>query len=190
MISVEPIRDREQIKEIEKRLAALNTDIGRKQYLLFMIGVYLARRISDMIVLRVDDLRGKEMLILREKKTKKRIELAIPQKLQRVLKQRLKGLDGNAYIFESRQRDEKGHKTHISRMTGYNYVKDIGRIGELEFPFACHSLRKTFGYHFYKKTHDIGMLMDLFNHSKERITLMYIGIATDEKRQALSNFEF
>lgn len=190
MISVEPIRDREKIKEIESALGLLDTDIGRKQYLLFMIGIYLARRISDMIVLRVDDLRGKEVFIIKEKKTKKRIELPIPERLQRILKQRLKGMDGGDYIFQSRQRDAKGRPAHISRKTGYNYVKAIGDIGELDFPFACHSLRKTFGYHYYKRTHDIAMLMDLFNHSREKVTLMYIGIAIDEKRAALSKWEF
>ena len=190
MITVEPIRNREQIKQVEATLAALDTDIGRKQYLLFEIGIYLARRISDMITLRVDDLRGKNVFIIKEKKTKKRIELPIPEKLQRVLKQRLKGMDGNDYIFPSRQRDKHGRKAHISRKTGYNYVKAIGDMCDIDFPFACHSLRKTFGYHYYKQTHDIALLMDIFNHSKERITLMYIGIAIDEKRASMGKFDF
>ncbi len=190
MISVEPIRDRDKIKEMERKLAALDTDIGRKEYLLFEIGIYLARRISDMIVMRVGDLRGKEMMIIREKKTKKRIELPIPEELQKILRQRLKGMADDDYIFPSRQRDPRGRVTHISRKTAYNYVREIGRIGEIDYPFACHSLRKTFGYHYYMRTHDIAMLMDLFNHTKESVTLFYIGIATDEKRKALSKWKY
>lgn len=190
MITVEPIRDNAKIKQIESELAKLDSAVGRKQYLLFMIGIYLARRVSDMIGLRVDDLRGKEVFIIREKKTRKRIELPIPEKLQRVLRQRLKGMDGNEFIFRSRQRDKNGRPQHISRKTAYNYVKKIGKMATLEFPFACHSLRKTFGYHYYKRTKDIALLMDLFNHSKESITLRYIGIAIDEKRASMGKFEY
>ena len=190
MISVEPIRDREKIKEIEGKLAALDTDIGRKEYLLFEIGIYLARRISDIIVMRVGDIRGREVFIIREKKTKKRIELPIPEELQRVVRKRLKGMRDDEYIFPSRQHDPKGRVTHISRKTAYNYVQEIKQIGDLSFPFACHSLRKTFGYHYYMRTHDIAMLMDLFNHSKENITLIYIGIAIDEKRKALTKWKY
>lgn len=190
MISVEPIRDRAKIKEIETKLAALDTDIGRKQYLLFEIGIYLARRVSDMIVMRVGDLRGRQVFIIREKKTRKRIELPIPQELQKIVRQRLKDKADDDYIFESRQRDPKGRMTHISRKTAYNYVQEMKRIGDIAFPFACHSLRKTFGYHYYLRTKDIAMLMDLFNHSKESITLIYIGIAIDEKRRALTKWKY
>lgn len=38
--------------------------------------------------------------------------------------------------------------------------------------------------------HDIAMLMELFNHNKEKITLRYIGIDIEEKRAALSKWEF
>lgn len=88
MITVEPIRDREKIKEIESKLAALETQQGQRLYLLFEIGIYLARRISDMIPLRVDDLRGRQVFSVREQKTGKRIDLPIPERLQRVLRQR------------------------------------------------------------------------------------------------------
>ena len=190
MISVEPIRDRQKIKEIERKLAMLDTEIGRKEYLLFEIGIYLARRISDMIVMRVGDLRGRDLFVVREKKTGKRIELPIPDELQKVLRQRLKGMADGEYIFQSRQKDNKGRASHISRKTAYNYVKAIGKLGEIEYPFACHSLRKTFGYHYYMRTKDIAMLMDLFNHTKESTTLIYIGIAIDEKRKALTKWKY
>ncbi|WP_252456770.1 hypothetical protein [Macrococcoides canis] len=44
---------------------------------------------------------------------------------------------------------------------------------------GTHSMRKTFGYHYYKKTKDIALLMDLFNHSSQFVTLRYIGINQD-----------
>ena len=40
-------------------------------------------------------------------------------------------------------------------------------------------MRKTFGYHYYKKTKDIALLMNLFNHSSQSVTLRYIGVSQE-----------
>jgi integrase len=53
---------------------------------------------------------------------------------------------------------------------------------------GTHTLRKTFGYHFYLETHDIGLLQELFNHSSPKITLRYIGITQDTVDNAYENF--
>lgn len=190
MNTVQPIRDAEKIKEIERHLSALEAEKGQREYLMFMIGIYLARRISDMIGLRVRDLRDKDYLRIKEKKTQKYIDLPIPTKLQRVLRRRLKGMAGHEYIFRSRQRDKNGDIRHITRKTAYNDIKRIAQDANLTSAVGCHTLRKTFGYHYYKKSGDIAMLMILFNHSSEQITKRYIGIELDEKTIAIRNFDF
>ncbi len=53
---------------------------------------------------------------------------------------------------------------------------------------GTHTLRKTFGYHFYKKTKDIALLQELFNHSAPSVTLKYIGINQDIMDNALEDF--
>ena len=53
---------------------------------------------------------------------------------------------------------------------------------------GTHTLRKTFGYHFYNQTRDIALLQELFNHSSPSITLRYIGINQDKIDQAYDNF--
>ena len=53
---------------------------------------------------------------------------------------------------------------------------------------GTHTLRKTFGYWFYKETKDIALLQQLFNHSSPSITLKYIGINQDVLDTALDNF--
>ena len=49
-------------------------------------------------------------------------------------------------------------------------------------------MRKTFGYHYYRKTKDVATLMKMFNHSDPSITLKYIGIIQDEMNRARREF--
>ena len=51
-------------------------------------------------------------------------------------------------------------------------------------------MRKTFGYHYYKKTKDIALLQNIFNHSSSAITLRYIGITDDLLDKAYDNIEY
>lgn len=45
---------------------------------------------------------------------------------------------------------------------------------------GTHTMRKTFGYHYYKRIKDIATLQQIFNHSVPSITKRYIGITQDE----------
>ena len=55
---------------------------------------------------------------------------------------------------------------------------------------GTHSLRKTFGYHYYQKTNDIAILQDIFNHSDPAITLRYIGINEDTIADAYASIRY
>ncbi|CAF1747999.1 Tyrosine recombinase XerD [Bacillus subtilis] len=54
---------------------------------------------------------------------------------------------------------------------------------------GTHTLRKTFGYHFYKQTKDVAMLQEIFNHSDQRTTLRYIRINQDAMNNAMKKFK-
>jgi len=43
-----------------------------------------------------------------------------------------------------------------------------------------HSMRKTRGYHPYKKTNNIASAMKMLRHSNQGVTLRYIGITQDD----------
>ncbi|MCQ9844315.1 site-specific integrase, partial [Staphylococcus aureus] len=51
---------------------------------------------------------------------------------------------------------------------------------------GTHSMRKTFGYHYYKQTKDVALLMAVFNHSSQYITLRYIGINQDVMNESIT----
>lgn len=56
-------------------------------------------------------------------------------------------------------------------------AKAFQQVGEeAGVRLGTHSMRKTRGYHLYKKTNDIARVMKMLRHSSEGVTLRYIGI--------------
>ncbi|MGG3942385.1 tyrosine-type recombinase/integrase [Peribacillus psychrosaccharolyticus] len=51
-----------------------------------------------------------------------------------------------------------------------------------------HTLRKTFGFWFYKATKVIAMLQRILHHSHPSVTLRYIGISEEETNNVLKTF--
>lgn len=53
---------------------------------------------------------------------------------------------------------------------------------------GTHTLRKTFGYHFYQQYKDVAVLQQIFNHSSPAVTMRYIGITQDIIDEKVDNF--
>ena len=179
---VEPIRDSSVVQMITDALREDKTRQGSRRYLLWLSGIYLGRRVSDILQLKVGDVRGRQKIRIRERKTGKRADLYIVPELQTVYNERLANMDPDDYVFKSPKFDDRP----ITRRTAYRDMQHIKEMADLadDMMIGTHSLRKTFGYHYYQKTHDIATLMTLFNHSSERTTLIYIGIMLDEIKAA------
>ena len=189
---VEPIRDKAVINRIAEALKDDQTAAGKRRYLLYMFGLYLGRRISDLLKLKVGDVFGKDKFVIKEKKTGKQIELFITKNLKAAIKDRLSGFAADDYIFASSRPDRITKKQKaIDRRTAYRDIQAIKAIGNFpaDYNLGTHTLRKTFGYHYYQATHDIAGLMKLFNHTKEETTLIYIGIASDEVKQTFRKID-
>lgn len=180
-MKVEPIRDAQMIADITQALEADETEAGRRRYLLWMCGIYLGRRVSDLTRMRVKDVYHRNQINIREQKTGKQADMYLfpGTPLYDALSERLNGVDPDAYVLGGKPRP-------ITRRTAYRDMQAIKRMAGLprDYAIGTHTLRKTFGYWYYQKTHDVATLMTLFNHSSERITLTYIGVGTDEKQQA------
>ena len=67
----------------------------------------------------------------------------------------------------------------MERTQSYRIIRDAGREVGIDYKIGTHTLRKTFGYHHYKKFKDIALLQEIFNHSSPSITLRYIGVNQD-----------
>lgn len=90
------------------------------------------------------------------------------------------------YVFRSR----KGHNKPISRNRAYAIIKRAcNACGE--FNIGTHTMRKTFGYFMYKLSrNNIAMLMQIYNHSSEIITLRYIGITREQSNNIIKKMRF
>ena len=76
----------------------------------------------------------------------------------------------------------------MDRFGAYYILKTDGKAVGLQDKIGTHTLRKTFGYHHYKKFKDIAILQKIFNHSNPTITLRYIGIEQDQIDESYNNF--
>mgnify|MGYP005781587897 FL=1 len=181
---VQPIREQSKIEEMKRELKKN----GTRDYLLFYTGINTGLRISDIIKLKVKDVLNpdrtmKTQIDIIEEKTKKKKRYKINNGLVEELRQFTKDMDFEEYIFKSR----KGENKPITRIQAYRILNNAGaKIGLEEI--GTHTLRKTFGYHFYQQTKDVALLQELFNHSAPSITLRYIGINQDKIDQAYDNF--
>lgn len=76
MNTVEPIRDMDLVMDLAEYLKSNN----ERDYVLFMFGIYTGLRISDILKFRIRDVREKDAVYIREKKTGK--EKKIPDKFR------------------------------------------------------------------------------------------------------------
>lgn len=188
MNRVEPIRDTDDIE----RMKDYSLKKNERDYILIMFGLYSGMRISDIVPLQVRQVLTNTVEI-REQKTGKSKQFAINPALRKALDHYIKHneLQLYDYLFPSRKRINKDglRITHIGRVAAYQIIKEAADFVGLQ-RIGTHSLRKTFGYHFYKKTHNVAMLMEIYNHSSPDITLLYIGYKQDEINNALTSFAY
>lgn len=179
MNKVEPIRDKNKIKEMKNILKKKSN----RNYMLFVLGINTGLRIGDLLRLKVENVKNKSHIIIKEQKTSKNKQFLINENLRKELNKYIEGMADNEYLFQSRV----GKNKPISRFQAYRILSAAGKEAGLD-RIACHSTRKTFGYHHYKRYKDVALLQKLFNHSSPSITLDYIGITQDIIDDSIEDF--
>ncbi|OUM88256.1 MAG: integrase [Bacillus thermozeamaize] len=192
MSAVEPIRDLKTIRKI--RLILRGQSIRNE--LLFILGINVGLRISDILRLKVKDLvkpdgKIRDYVIVKEKKTKKVKKFYIGKVVKQTIKDYMEEYrpHPDMYVFKSR----KGKNRPISRQQAYriiNHAAELAGLVERDHTgrivsgeIGTHTLRKTFGYHAYKNGADTNLLQEIFNHSSNKTTLRYIGITEEQKKE-------
>lgn len=180
MNNVDVIKDKKDIEKIKKVLIMGDY----RNYLMFIIGINSGLRITQILSLKFSD------LIIDNNIVSKIYFNGIEYKINDCIKESLKIYiykrkikDKNTFVFKSK----KGNNP-IERTQAYRILKSACKEAELNLNFGTHTLRKTFGYHFYKQFNNLKYLQRLFNHSSINITKQYIGLEIENSEIEYSLF--
>lgn len=185
-IRVDPIRDPQDIERIKAMLAGRPRDL-----LLFTLGINTNLRASDLVALKIGQVRGlnaMEELELRERKTGKLRRISLNQAVIDAIEAHVATLpvdvpDTTPLFASQRTGGAALTVPSVNRM-----VKGWCRHFKLKGNFGSHTLRKTWGYHQRVAFGvDIPTLMECFNHSTQRQTLDYLCVQPDEVKRVYSH---
>lgn len=164
--------------------------IACRNKMLFLIGINLSLRISDLITLKwnfflKDDMTFRSSYKIQPKKTKrygKFVPLYFNDVVKRTIIEYIEQYpieNMNDFLFKSR----KGNGA-VTERGAWKIIVDVAEEAGIEYNVGTHSLRKTFGYHIWHDAEDkekaLVMLMVIFNHSSVATTKKYIGIMNEE----------
>ncbi len=173
---VDPIKSKKHIQTIKKLLADRPLDFA-----LFTVGINTNLRASDLLNIKVDqlkDLNPNDEIVLNEKKTKKGRRLNLNKACIKAIQMLLASRKYNDedFLFT-------GQRGVLTVPTVNAKVKYWCREINLKGNFGGHTLRKTWGYHQRVTFNtDLPTLMEIFNHSTQKQTLAYLCVQPDEIR--------
>lgn len=189
MKEVQPIRDKAKIRAIKGNLKRRDP----RDFLLFTLGINTALRISDILRLKVEDVKEssgeiKEYLDINEGKNRKQRHIYLNDEVRSALeyyfdKTRLYDLD--RYLFTSHT--SKINKS-IGRIRAWQLIKSWCREVGIKERVGTHTIRKTAGYHMRMAGVGIELIREVMGHKDMQVTKRYIGITNDEVTRVLKNF--
>ena len=187
MNEVEPIRNKEDLQNFKNYYHEVCPH--QRNQLMIVMGLNTALRISDLLSLQWGDVydfgkkRFKKRIILKEQKTKKNSSIYmndnILDELSSYMEYNLsKGepVNESIYLFPGPTKNAP-----ITRVQAFRIIKKAAKACDIPEDIACHSLRKTFGYHAWNQGISPVMLMNIYNHSSFEATKHYIGIEQDDR---------
>ena len=182
-IAVDPIRNLDDIKAISKILSDSPRD-----HLLFTMGINNGLRATDLLKLKVKDvkrLKAGESITIRESKTGKTNILMVNKTISKSLQNFLSRTTAtdDDFLFKSRKGNGPLQSQAVSKM-----VKAWTRAINLQGNFGAHTLRKTWGYHqYYTFKTDLSSLMAAFNHATQKQTAEYLDLQLNEAENLFAN---
>lgn len=173
---VDAIRDTGKIKAIKKLLK----EQSPRDYLLFVLGINTGLKISEMLTIKWSDILKERGTIKNfiERDSEHEMPIYINTKVKNAICFYLSyiSFDYSDYVFKSSKTNEP-----ISRQQAYRIINKAAKKVGIEGNIGTHSMRKTFGYHAYKKGIAIALLQKIFHHTSSSETLKYLGIKKDEE---------
>ena len=182
---VEPIKKKEDVEAIEKYLA----QHSKRNQLIWAFGINTGLRVSDILGLNIEDVENKSYIEIKEKKTGKYKRFPLNKKLKDLIKEYLVEREELYALTNERPLFVGKKHCRLDRSQVYRFLNETCEELGISVNVGTHTMRKTFGYFFYKKFNDVALLQKILNHSSPAITLRYIGIAQEEIDLSYNNFE-
>ena len=163
---------------------------------LFMLGVSIGGRISELLNLQIGDVyqNGKPVIdLLFDKSIVKggEVSRAVPvnsdgrRAIEALITwhgERYQNTDKSRPLFPSR--NGQGAK-RMSRRTAHDVLKIAFEAAGLNGHLATHSLRKSFAQRLYDKTGDIFAVQEMLGHKSVATTQKYLGVNYTSVREAV-----
>ncbi|MGE8203328.1 tyrosine-type recombinase/integrase [Heyndrickxia sp. NPDC080065] len=172
---VEALRDIKQINAMKRYLKKHS----ERDYVLFVFGINTGLKITEILEIKVEDVLDDDdqienFYVCSDK------EVYLNANVKNALLHYIhtKQLEREAYLFQSAKT-----KKPITRQQAYRIIHDAAVAVGIQGKIGTNSMRKTFGYHAYKRGVAISLLQKLFHHSTPSETRKYLGIGKDEMIQ-------
>ncbi|MCM6827822.1 site-specific integrase [Leuconostoc mesenteroides] len=191
--NVLPIKDTNVLKNVQDTL--LNSfRAGRRNYTIFQLGKATLLRVSDVMQLQKADVFNadgtiKQNTFIHDQKTGKANTLYLKPVHADLLayydwlqQQNLV----SEWLFPSIQHPER----HITEKQFYKVMAKVGDLLGINY-LGTHTMRKTGAYRVYMQSnYNIGLVMQLLNHSSEAMTLTYLGLDQASRETILDQINF
>lgn len=189
MSTTQPIRDIQKMRLFEEYYRQAKPNC--RNYILIIIGLNSALRISDILHLTYGDVFNydakawKKHIVVKEQKTGKINRIYMNREIREALESYsdYSSHIPSDWLFKS----QMTISTPLSRYQAFRIIKEAAAYAGLDTSISCHSLRKTFGYHAWKQGIPPALLMDIYNHSSYRITKRYLCIDQDDKDEVFEH---
>ena len=187
---VEPIRDLNRIQRIKGNLKRKKNP---RDLLLFTAGINLGLRISDLLRLKVGDVKDRkgdvrDFIYITEQKTKKQRKIALNDGVREALqiyfnKSGVYDLDRYLFISEKSKKNKP-----LNRVRAWQLINKWCREVGIKERIGTHTLRKTLGYQMRKNGIAIEVIQAILGHKSAKVTSRYIGISDDELEEVTKSF--
>lgn len=188
-----PIKDSNILHEVEDTLLN-NFRYGRRNYTIFQLGKATLLRVSDVLAFRRNEIYESDGTIkknayIRDKKTGKPNVLylkPVNQDLIDYFDWLTKNNIQSEWLFPSIKHPDR----HITEKQFYKIMAKTGDLLGINY-LGTHTMRKTGAYRVYIQTnYNIGLVMELLNHSSEAMTLKYLGLDQVSRERMLDQVNF
>ncbi len=181
--------------EIRKVSEAFEGTFAIRNRSLFMLGVSVGARISELLALKVSDVWQnnkpvKDLLFDRSIVKGGEVSRAVPvnvdgrEAIEALIawhNELYGGIDANRPLFSSRK--GKGLKA-MSRIAAHDVLKPAFENAGLNGKLGTHSLRKSYAQRLYEQTNDIYAVQEMLGHKSVITTQRYLGVNYAGVREA------